>query len=186
MPDARIHSPKPCVQQVAQLIERQVGDVHLTDLWNDEESLARYRETVGELDVAGDDKNKVVARTQFVIARYGTPEQWQELGGRTLKHVHAKHVARRTSRNADQPGIERDELPADRRKTEGVDGVQFHLTRYALGLTRCSRAEVCVQEVLGIAARLETGTHLLGRHSGLTQAGPNDVGETGLLLNGLL
>jgi len=69
--------------------------VHLTDLRNENEPFARHGQGIGQLDVAGENQDEIVARAELVIGRHGTREQRQKLGRRALEHIDAEHVTRR-------------------------------------------------------------------------------------------
>ena len=88
------------------MIERQIGDVHLTHLRNQHESFARHGQGIGQLDVAGENQNEIVARPELVIGRHGTREQRQKLRRRALEHIDAEHVTRRGAHAAHQTGVE--------------------------------------------------------------------------------
>ena len=52
-PHARVHPPESVIEDVFQLVQREIGDIELADLRDDRESLACHDEVPGELDLAG-------------------------------------------------------------------------------------------------------------------------------------
>ena len=68
---AGIHPPEARVQDVTQLVQREVTDEHLTDLGDQHEPLTRDLQRVRQLDVAGEDQHQHVSGTEPVIGGHG-------------------------------------------------------------------------------------------------------------------
>ena len=183
---ARVHPAQPDVQHVAQLIERQVGHEHLAHLRNQNESLARHRQRVGQLHVAREDQDQLIARAQLVVGRHRTREQREELRGRAAEHVHPEHPARGTRPpRPDEPAVHR-QVALLHRQAERLDGGQLERSGNRRPLARRGATEIGVEQVRRIAARRQPRPHLLGREPRLQQPLADHVRKPRVLLHGLL
>src|SRR5207249_10193940 len=92
-PDTRVDPAEPWVQHVPQVVEREIRDVQLAYLGNENEPLTRDLEGIRQLHVAREDQHQLVARAELVVGRDGSREQREKLGRGALKHVHAEYTA---------------------------------------------------------------------------------------------
>ena len=76
-PDPRVHPSQPGVEQVAQLVEREIGDEDLAYLGDEDEALARDLQRMGKLDLTGDDVITQIGceQTQAVDLARATKEE---------------------------------------------------------------------------------------------------------------
>jgi hypothetical protein len=64
---AGVHSPKTAVENILKLAQCEIGDLNLTDLRNDDETLACDVDCVGDFDIAGQNEHEPIARAKAVV-----------------------------------------------------------------------------------------------------------------------
>ena len=67
-----VHPAEAGVEDISQLIERQIRHMHLAHLWDQDETLARDGQGIGELVVAGDNQHEIVTGAKPVVRRHRT------------------------------------------------------------------------------------------------------------------
>ena len=165
------------------MIEREVCDVYLADLRNQNEAFAGDRKFIGQLDFARENENQIVAGANFVIGRYGTRKKWQELRRRAAEDIHAKHITRRPAGGAHDPRVGTDQRRIDRGHAERLNRRQL----LCAGGARCGvRSHVRIEQCRGIAARHEPRANLVSRQPRLGDARAHHIAQPGLLLQRLL
>ena len=70
-----VHPSQARVQDIAQLVQRQVGDKHLAHLGEQHEPFARHLQSGGVLHVPREDQHQLVARPELVVRGYGAGEE---------------------------------------------------------------------------------------------------------------
>jgi hypothetical protein len=66
-PDSGIHSPQPAVELILELCQGEIGHVDLADLRNDDEAFPVDRESVRLFDVAGENQDQHVSRSEPIV-----------------------------------------------------------------------------------------------------------------------
>jgi hypothetical protein len=80
-----IHSAQTAVEHVLELRERQVRDMDLTHLGNDDESLAIHVEGINLLDITGENQDKHIAGAESVVRVDRSGLRGLKAGGRPAK-----------------------------------------------------------------------------------------------------
>ncbi len=183
-----IHPAEARVQHVAQLVEGEIRDEHLPNLRDQDEPLAGHLERVRQLHVARQDQHQHVTGPELVVGGNGTRQQGEELRRGAPKHVHAEHGAAGPRRGSHDAGIDREDLPGgrDRRKPERLDRGELARPGHGCRLAGGGGAEVGVEQICRVAARLEPRSDLLPRQPRLQDALADHVPQPGVLLQRLL
>ncbi len=167
------------------MIEREIGDVHLAHLRNENEPFTRHGQGIGQLDVTGENQDEIVARPELVIGRHGTGEQRQKLCRRPLEYVDAEHVARRSARPPHDTGVEAHQRGIRNRQTQCLNGGKLLRTRR--GRTSGSgRVDVRIEQRRRITAGRQSRANLFGAEARLRDPAAHHIAETRLLLERLL
>ena len=162
-PHTGVHPPEPGVEHVLQLAQREVGDVDLAHLGDDDEALAVHVEGVRLLDVAGENQDQQITGTQAVVLVHralsgpaGTG--WSCAGTSRARTASVPAPGRReSSRPASRPG--RSPPSAARRESSSCwsesdnthQGV-LHLQRVGFGLAQDAEGPNRVERALRPAA----------------------------------
>ena len=66
-PNARVNAAKPRVENVLKLREREIRDLQLADLRDDDEAFACHVESMRDLDVTSKNEHQTVARPEPIV-----------------------------------------------------------------------------------------------------------------------
>ena len=196
----RVHPAQPHVELVLELGEREVGDVHLTDLRNDDKPFAGNRKGGRSLHVAGEDEHQHIAGPEPVVLVHRAGLRWLEPRGGPPEGLDPEELEAGTAQHGDRIG---QRVGARRVGPEQMDRVEHcperigqdagrvyqpervrlnvaqhaqrldgvHRPRSQLGGPSGVRAlEVVIQHVLRVSGGAEPGPHLVRRKPGLLQS----------------
>ena len=199
---ARVDPAKPGVELLLELTQREVGDVDLAHLGNDDEPLTGHLERVHPLDVPREDQHQHVAGTEPVVRVHRPRLRRLELRGELSERLQAE--------NLETPGAERLEgigqrIGSQRIQVDELEGIEdlpqrirnleqgvAHLERVRLRRrenaegSHCvegSRArsrfrggvrawQILVQDIIRIPGRPKPGAHLVFGQARLGQLLP--------------
>src|SRR5947207_4641024 len=83
----RVDPTQAGIENILKLAERQVRNLKLANLWDDDEALTDDIDCMCDFDVTGEDEHQVVARAQSIILIHRSGEISVKLGGRQPEHI---------------------------------------------------------------------------------------------------